>query len=72
MNVLVDKNIKVINISHAIDCIHTDIESDAELQAEQMYAYAIDHAIDYIVTDNLDIFKILKKTGIHVYYLTPY
>ena len=72
MNVLVDKNIKVIDISHTIDCIHTDIKSDAELQAEQMYVYAIDHDIDYIITDNLEISKILQKTGIHVYYLTPY
>lgn len=70
MKILIDDNIEIVQVKHAIAHLMTEVDGDDELYAEQLYAYAVDHGLKAVVTGSAEVYEKLKNSGIHVYYLT--
>ena len=70
MKIMIDSSVIAIPVSHAVDSVCTDSESEKQIYAEKMYAYAVDHCIKAVVTADVEIAEVLKNSGIKVHLIT--
>ena len=67
--ILLDVGVNLVKCKQISELLETD-EDSAELRAEQLYAKMIDSKATLLITEDSEVYELLKNYDINILYLT--